>query len=68
MNNKKDHFRNKDYKYYRTHHSRKTSRLATNEDIFHLMLISSDPYISFLRPEPKIKRLPFSETAKALLK
>ncbi|BES91384.1 Hypothetical protein NTJ_04193 [Nesidiocoris tenuis] len=47
--------RNKHYKYFRTHHSRKCSRLATNEDVFHQMLISSDPFISSLRPQFKTK-------------
>jgi len=46
--------RNKDYKYYRLH-TRKFSRLATNEDVFHNILISSDPYITHLRPESKTK-------------
>lgn len=60
--------RNKDYKYFRLHHTRKISRLATNEDVFHNLLISSDPYITHLRPEPKTKLLPLSEEAKTLLK
>lgn len=59
--------RNKDYKYYRSHHSRKISRIATNEDVFHNMMISSDPYITSLRPETKAKHLPLSEEAKKLL-
>lgn len=48
--------RNKDYKYYRTHHSRKCSRLSTNEDVFHMIMISSDPFIIQLRPEPTKKK------------
>lgn len=60
--------RNKDYKYYRLHNTRKFSRLVTNEDVFHNILISSDPYISHRRPEPKTKSLPLSEEAKTLLK
>ncbi|CAG9790753.1 unnamed protein product [Diatraea saccharalis] len=41
--------RNKDYKYMRLHHSRKCSRSATIEDIFHGLLFTSDPYISSIR-------------------
>lgn len=60
--------RNKDYRFYRCHNSRKSSRTATNEDIFHMFLISSDPLISQLRPEPKAKHFFVSEDAKCLLK
>lgn len=45
--------RNKDFKRYREHNSRKCSRVKTNEDVFNLFLISSDPLISSKR---KIKR------------
>lgn len=48
--------RNKDYKNYREHHSRKISRLAQNEDVLHFLLLSSDPYISSIRNTPKKKR------------
>lgn len=41
--------RNKDYKKYRLHHSRKCSRAATNEDVFHRLLYTSDPFITSLR-------------------
>lgn len=41
--------RNKDYKKFRLHHARKCSRSATNEDVFHTLLYTSDPYISSLR-------------------
>lgn len=59
--------RNKEYKYYRIHHSRKCSRLATNEDVFHMTMISSDPYISFIRPEPKKKCIPLKQDTLDLL-
>lgn len=59
--------RNKDYKRYRSMHSRRFSRIATNEDIIHMMLLSSDPYLSKLRPQPKKKSLPLSEETKTLL-
>lgn len=45
--------RNKDFKRYREHYSRKCSRVKTNEDVFNLFLISSDPQIS---SKHKIKR------------
>ncbi|KAK5648056.1 hypothetical protein RI129_002948 [Pyrocoelia pectoralis] len=41
--------RNKDYKRYRLDHSRKCSRVSTNEDVFHTLLYTSDPYITSLR-------------------
>jgi hypothetical protein len=45
--------RNKDLKYFRSSHSRKISRSSTNEDVFNLLLVSSDPLISRLRKLPK---------------
>lgn len=59
---------NKDYKRYRIMNSRKCSRTATNEDIFHMMLLSSDPLITNLRPQPKKKYIELSEEAKDLLR
>lgn len=50
--------RNKDYKNFRINYSRKRSRKATNEDILHMMLITSDPLISTLRPTPIKKNYP----------
>lgn len=47
--------RNKDFKKYREGFSRKFSRLKTNEDVLHLLLISSDPDISSIRPLPSKK-------------
>lgn len=41
--------RNKDIKRYREFHSRKFSRNETTEDMFHMLLISSDPIITNLR-------------------
>ncbi|KAF0705555.1 nucleolar transcription factor 1-A-like [Aphis craccivora] len=40
--------RNKDFKRYREHNSRKCSREKTNLDILNLFLLSSDPVISTL--------------------
>lgn len=59
--------RNKDYKIFRLNHSRKYSRLSTNEDIFHKILETSDPFISSLRPEPKKKHYPVSSEILDLL-
>lgn len=48
--------RNKNYKQYRLHHARKCSRAATNEDVFHTLLYTSDPYITSIR-KPYIKNI-----------
>lgn len=60
--------RNKDCKYIREHNTRKCSRVATNEDLFGSLLISSDPLITSLRHEPSKKTgtIP-SEVIKLLL-
>lgn len=42
---------NKDFKRCRQSHPRKCSRVSTNEDIIHALLISSDPLITNLRPK-----------------
>jgi hypothetical protein len=43
--------RNKDFRRVRECHTRKFCRKKTNEDIFHNFLISSDPYLSYIRPK-----------------
>lgn len=43
--------RNKDLKRGREKRTRKTSRLDTNKDLMHFLLVLSDPYISSLRKE-----------------
>lgn len=58
---------NKDYKYYPIQRSRKCSRLAINEGLFHMKVITSDPLITNLRPESKMKSLPFTDEALNLL-
>jgi hypothetical protein len=45
--------RNKDLKQFREHHSTKTSRISTHEDLLNRFLISSDPLISSLRKPPQ---------------
>lgn len=59
--------RNKDFRRYREHHSRKFCRKATNEDIINNLLISSDPHISKLRPKHLRKHKALSDEAKSLL-
>jgi hypothetical protein len=46
-------YRNKNLKYFRSSHSRKISRPLANQDVFNLLLVSSDPVISSLRKLPK---------------
>lgn len=43
--------RNKDFRSIREKHTRKIGRVQTNEDIIHQLLISSDPYITNIRPK-----------------
>lgn len=38
--------RNKDYRYFREHHTRKVTRLHTNKDLLKILLVSSDPVIT----------------------
>lgn len=59
--------RNKDFRRYREHHSRKVSRVATNQDILNRLLISSDPLISSMRPMTKKQHLELSDEANEML-
>lgn len=59
--------RNKDFRRYREHHSRKFSRTATNQDILNFLLVSSDPLISSMRPVIQKKGLEYSDEVKGLL-
>lgn len=43
--------RNKDFRKLREHHTRKFCRRATNHDIFNGFIVSSDPYLSSIRPK-----------------
>lgn len=47
--------RNKDFRYVREHHTRKMSRKQTMEDLFHHLLLSSDPLISSLSTSPSLR-------------
>lgn len=60
--------RNKDFRNTREHHTRKMGRTLTNEDILHNFLITSDPYISHIKPKlDKYKKLIFFPEAVQLL-
>ncbi|XP_059216468.1 uncharacterized protein LOC131994136 isoform X2 [Stomoxys calcitrans] len=60
--------RNKDYRAYRLHHSRRIGRVATNEDVMHNLLLSSDPFINRFRSKLQIKKLEYDNDVKKLLK
>lgn len=47
--------RHKEFRRFRLSNTRKKSRRCTNEDIIFSLLISSDPYISSLRPSNQSK-------------
>lgn len=59
--------RNKDYRRYRLNHSRKFSRIATNEDVMNLLLVSSDPFINTIRQTTKTKNFDVQEDMRNLL-
>lgn len=60
--------RNKEFRKYREGHSRKVSRYASNEDILHNLLLSSDPKLTLLRPRmTKLKSMTLSPEAQNLL-
>lgn len=56
--------RNKDFRRFREHNSRKKSRQASNEDILHMLILSSDPLITAMRPvlDAKKKQAMFIES------
>lgn len=47
--------RHKEYRFFREHNTRKTSRINCNKDLLHMLLISSDPLISSKRKLPRKK-------------
>lgn len=59
--------RNKDFRRYRQHHSRKCSRKATNEYILNNLLTSSDPLISTKRYKFGRKHKTLSEEVQSLI-
>lgn len=48
--------RNKEFRKYREVYSRKMNRIATNEDVLHHLLVTSDPIISNLRSRHSSKK------------
>lgn len=59
--------RNKDYRNYRLMFSRKCSRTATNTDVLHRLLASSDPYISSIRRQPRKHILELDDVVKEMI-
>lgn len=60
--------RNKEFKRFREDHTRKCSRIDSNMDLLHILLISSNPYISSLRRvQTKNKKTLFPEILKLLV-
>ena len=59
--------RHKDVKAYRQKYSRKSARTKTMEDVFHWLLVSSDPVITNLRKLPPKKITSFAPEAIQLL-
>ena len=58
---------NKVYRQHRLLHTRKISRIATNEDILHVMLAASDPFVNKFRSETKTVASSFDERVLDLL-
>lgn len=59
--------RHKEVRKYRENNTRKMSRLKTNEDLLHSLLISSDPLISSYRQTSSSKKLELLKEAKEML-
>ncbi|GBP00726.1 hypothetical protein EVAR_72669_1, partial [Eumeta japonica] len=60
--------RNKDYRHFRKHNTRKISRYITNEDLFNILLCTFDPYISSLRQKWNCTPMKLNKDAKQLLR
>lgn len=58
---------NKNYKKFREHHTRKLSRSKQNEDLIHILLQTSDPFISSIRNQPKSPIYEMDEDMKTLI-
>jgi len=59
--------RNKDFRNIRQNSTRKINRILQNEDLGHMLLVSSDPYISSLKKTSKMNLKSLDEDIKALL-
>ncbi|KAG5886039.1 hypothetical protein JTB14_000018 [Gonioctena quinquepunctata] len=60
--------KNKAIKSYRHGYTRKCYREQTMEDLFHQLLVSSDPYITSMRKLPQKKSRTYPEDVMLLLK
>lgn len=58
---------NKEYNRLKLHHTRKSSRINTNTDLFQMMLVSYDPIISSLQKQGKKKMYELLSEVKYLL-
>jgi len=60
--------RNKHFRLYRQNYARKFSRMSCNLDVLNRLLLSSDPFLTGMRPLPRKKTKPFlKETLEMLL-
>jgi len=60
--------RNKYYRKIRQHNTRKMSRLQQNKDLIHMLLVSSDPYVSIaFEMKLKQKKYHLDEDKKSLI-
>ncbi|GBN45209.1 hypothetical protein AVEN_186087-1 [Araneus ventricosus] len=59
--------RNKHNRQYRELFTRKSSRINTNTDLLHRLLVLSDPYIASLRAAPKSEKRKMDREMKKLL-
>ena len=59
--------RNINFRQYRQNYSRKFPREDCNRDIMNRLLLSSDPYLSSIRPRPQSKKKAFSKEALNLM-
>lgn len=59
--------RNKDIRRFREQHTRKSSRMATNEDLFRRLLLTSDPFISNIIGMQRKKMTPLSAEVRSIL-
>lgn len=69
LSEKASEARNKDFRRFREHHLRKKSRQASNEVILNMLIVSSDPLISFTRPklDARKRQTYFKKTVELLL-
>lgn len=59
--------RNKDFRKFREHKSRKISRTDTMKDVFNMMMITSDPFISTIRTSPRKRKQKMKKAVRYLI-